>query len=80
MRDRKLDDVNIIIVSDHGFADVSGYVYLDECIPDIHNYVRDETLGNSPIVFIHTKSDGKSICMFYVCKYICMYVSIYVCM
>ena len=75
MRDRKLDDVNIIIVSDHGFADVSGYVYLDECISDIHNYVRNETLGNSPIIFIHTKSDGKSIC-----TSVCMYVSIYVCM
>lgn len=59
MKEKKIEDINIIVLSDHGFADVSDYIYLDECIPDIHQYINNDTAGNSPIIFIHTNTTGK---------------------
>jgi len=51
------DTTNMLIVSDHGFADINGQVYLDDCIKNISEYI---VINNSPIVGIWPTNEGMS--------------------
>lgn len=47
---RKMADINVMIVSDHGFADVNGSVFLDECAS--LNTTLFNVTENDPVIFI----------------------------
>ncbi|XP_067945694.1 bis(5'-adenosyl)-triphosphatase enpp4-like [Watersipora subatra] len=48
LKSHKLQDVNIIVLSDHGFADVDGFVYLEDCIASDRYLLTD----NTPVMHI----------------------------
>lgn len=62
LEERGMDDINVMIVSDHGFADVKGEVYLNEC-PGLDTELFNVT-ENNPVVFIWPYKKGERILLF----------------
>ena len=61
LKEHSLSDVNLIILSDHGFASVNGTVFLEDCITtDTYNLT-----DNSPMMNIWPvdNSEGRHLCI-----------------
>lgn len=55
----KMADTNLLIVSDHGFAETSGNVYLEDCIDNTtHPYLL---VDNHPMMNIWPMNDSNGL-------------------
>lgn len=65
---RDMHDINVMIVSDHGFADVDeDVVYLDQC-PGLNTSMFSVT-ENDPVIFVWPRSTVPGMC---VCACVCV--------